>query len=43
VSAGRRYGAWPRAVLTLAWIVLKLTLVAALLNRNAADFIYAGF
>lgn len=32
-----------RLALTLVWIVLKLTLVAALLNRNAADFIYAGY
>ncbi len=37
---------WRRAArlgLTVLWIVAKLTLVAALLDRNAANFIYAGF
>lgn len=32
-----------RLALTLLWIVVKLTLVAALVNRNAAEFVYAGF
>ncbi len=32
-----------RVLLTLVWIALKLTLIAALVNRNAADFVYAGF
>lgn len=34
---------WRRVTLTLVWIALKLTLVAALVDRNAANFIYAGF
>ncbi len=34
---------WRRVALTLVFIALKLTLIAALLNRNAADFVYAGF
>lgn len=29
--------------LRVLWVVVKLTLVAALLNRNAANFVYAGF
>ncbi len=32
-----------RLALRLAWIVARLLLVAALANRNAAEFIYAGF
>lgn len=32
-----------RLALTLVWIVVKLTLIAALLNRSAANFIYAGY
>lgn len=32
-----------RLALTLLWIVVKLTLIAALVNRNAANFIYAGY
>jgi hypothetical protein len=39
----RAHGRALRVALTLAWIVVKLTLVAALINRNAADFVYAGF
>lgn len=39
----RSLGRAARLALTLVWIVVKLTLVAALLNRNAADFIYAGY
>lgn len=35
--------AWMRLALTLLWIAVKLTLVAAMLNRNASNFIYAGF
>lgn len=29
--------------LRLLWVVVQLTLVAALLERNAANFVYAGF
>jgi hypothetical protein len=32
-----------RRGLVLLWIILKLVLVTAMLNRNAAQFIYAGF
>ncbi len=35
--------AWWQLALTLLWIAVKLTLVAALLNPETADFIYAGF
>jgi hypothetical protein len=41
VSAARR--TWPRVAFTLVWIAVKLTLIAALANRNAAEFVYAGF
>ncbi len=36
-------GLLARRVLTLAWIAVKLVLVAAMMNRNVAQFIYAGF
>ena len=32
-----------RRVLILLWIVVKLLFVTAMVNRNAAQFIYAGF
>jgi hypothetical protein len=35
--------AWLRLAVSVLWIAVKLTLVAALLNRNASNFIYAGF
>jgi hypothetical protein len=34
---------WRRVALALLWIAVKLTLIAALANRNAAEFVYAGF
>lgn len=37
---------WRRAAglaLQVLGVVVKLTLVVALLNRNAANFVYAGF
>jgi hypothetical protein len=37
---------WRRAAglaLQVLWVVVKLALVVALLNRNAANFVYAGF
>jgi hypothetical protein len=27
----------------LTWILIKLTLVAAMTNQNAVEFVYAGF
>ncbi len=38
-----RPSSWRRLALTLLWIALKLTLIAALANRNASEFVYAGF
>lgn len=42
MSAPRRAVPW-RLLLTLAWVLVKLTLIAALLDRNAANFVYAGY
>jgi hypothetical protein len=36
-------GLLARRALTLAWIAVKLVLVGAMMNRNVAQFIYAGF
>jgi hypothetical protein len=32
-----------RRVFTLVWIAVKLILVAAMMNRNVAQFVYARF
>ena len=32
-----------KTTLLLTWILIKLTLVAAMINKNAAEFVYAGF
>ena len=37
-----RLSLW-KAALYVVWILVKLTLVLAVLNRNTVDFIYAGF
>ena len=37
-----RLSPW-KAALYVVWIVVKLTLILAVLNRNTVDFIYAGF
>ncbi len=34
---------WWRGLLLLGLIVVKLTLIMALRNRNVTEFIYAGF
>jgi|TARA_B100001971_G_scaffold118433_1_gene109101 hypothetical protein len=33
---------WKTTVL-LTWILIKLTLLASMMNKNAPEFIYAGF
>ncbi len=42
MSAARPAVPW-RLLLTLVWALVKLTLVLALLDRNAANFVYAGY
>ena len=32
-----------KTTLLLTWILIKLTLVAAMINKNAVEFVYAGF
>jgi len=32
-----------KTTLLLTWILIKLTLVAAMINENAVEFVYAGF
>jgi hypothetical protein len=32
-----------KATLLLSWILFKLTILASMINKGAAEFIYAGF
>ena len=32
-----------QAITLLTWILFKLTLIASMINKGAAEFIYAGF
>jgi hypothetical protein len=40
---GARLRAAGRTALVLLAVILKLTLILALANRNAANFVYAGY